>query len=83
MILENKQKLKIPSEQRLLVMESPSLDYVTAEMDTQPKDGLYSFGLLFATSIENLHTHEATFLKALNEEAMIWIAYPKKILKTF
>lgn len=83
MILENKQKLKIPSEQRLLVMESPSSDYVTAEMDTQPKDGLYSFGLLFATSIDHLHTHEATFFKALNEDAMIWIAYPKKSSKLF
>ncbi|MDX1807594.1 MAG: YdeI/OmpD-associated family protein [Paenisporosarcina sp.] len=83
MILENKQKLKIPSEQRLLVMESPLPDYVTAEMDTQPKDGLYSFGLLFATSINHLHTHEATFFKALNEDAMIWIAYPKKSSKLF
>jgi hypothetical protein len=48
MILDNKQKLKIFIDERFLVMESPSTDYVTAEMDTQPTKGLYSFGLLFA-----------------------------------
>lgn len=83
MILENKQKLKIPSEERFLVMESPSTDYVTAEMDTKPTEGLYSFGLLFATSINHLQIHEETFLKALKQDAMIWIAYPKKSSKLF
>jgi len=52
-------------------------------MDTQPKDGLYSFGLLFAKSIDHLHTYEATFFNALKEDAMIWIAYPKKSSKLF
>lgn len=56
MILDNKQKLKIPTEERFLVMESPSADIVTAEMDTHPTEGLYSFGLLFATSVNHLRT---------------------------
>ena len=61
MILENKQKLKIPPNERFLIMESPSTDYVTAEMDTKPIEGLYSFGLLFATSINHLQTYEEIF----------------------
>ena len=83
MILENKQKLKIPPKERFLVLESPSTDNITAEMDTKPTEGLYSFGLLFATSISHLQTHEETFLKALKQDAMIWIAYPKKSSKLF
>ena len=83
MILENKQKLKTPPKERLLVMESPSTDYVTSEMDTNPTEGLYSFGLLFATSINHLQTHEESFLNALKKDAMIWIAYPKKSSKLF
>ena len=59
-------------------MEFPSTDYVKAEMDTKPIEGLYSFGLLFATSINHLQTYEETFLKALKQGAMIWITYPKK-----
>ena len=55
-------------------MESPSADYVTAEMDTQPTEGLYSFGLLFATSVDHLRT---------KRDAMIWVAYPKKSSKLF
>ncbi len=64
-------------------MESPSANYVTVEMDTQPTEGLYSFGLLFATSVDHLRTHEASFFNALKRDAMIWVAYPKKSSKLF
>ena len=42
-------------------MESPSTDYVKAEMDTKPTEGLNSFGLLFSTSINHLQTYEEIF----------------------
>lgn len=78
MIFENEKKLRIPAEGKLLVLEAPDYLELSNRIDIMPSESSYSFALLFAKSINHLNEHAHTIISACSNEALLWIAYPKK-----
>ena len=78
MIFVNEKKLRIPSEGKLLILEAPANIELSDRIDTFPSEPSYQFGLLFAKSINHLNEHAHTMISACSNEALLWIAYPKK-----
>lgn len=78
MIFENEKKLRIPAEGKLLVLEAPSYVELSDRIDITPNEPSYLFSLLFAKSINHLNEHAHTMVSACSNEALLWIAYPKK-----
>lgn len=78
MIFENEKKLRIPAEGKLLVLEAPNHLELSNRIDMTPSVSSYSFALLFAKSINHLNEHAHTIISACSNEALLWIAYPKK-----
>lgn len=78
MIFDNEKKLRIPAEGKLLVLEAPARLELSNRIDITPSVTSYSFALLFAKSINHLNEHAHTIISACSNEALLWIAYPKK-----
>ncbi|MFX3674898.1 MAG: YdeI/OmpD-associated family protein [Paenisporosarcina sp.] len=78
MFFENEKKLRIPAEGRLLVLEAPAYVELSDRMDITPNEPPYQFGILFAKSINHLNEHAHTMISACSNEALLWMAYPKK-----
>lgn len=80
-------KLKMQNGQRVLIMNAPDgyIERVTplsneSQMDQQPS-GEYDFVHLFVTSIEELNMLGPSAVKAIKQDGLLWISYPKKSSK--
>jgi len=78
MIFENEKKLRIPEEGKLLVLEAPAYLELSNRIDITPREPSYPFSILFSKSINHLNEHAHTIISACSNEALLWIAYPKK-----
>ncbi|WP_282942040.1 YdeI/OmpD-associated family protein [Paenibacillus sp. RC67] len=80
-------KLKMQNGQRILIMNAPEgyIERVTpvpeeAHMDQQPS-GEYDLVHLFVTGVDELNTQGPEAIKAIKQDGLLWISYPKKSSK--
>ncbi|WP_036746893.1 YdeI/OmpD-associated family protein [Paenibacillus sp. UNC451MF] len=80
-------KLRMQSGQRVLIMNAPDgfIERVTplpdqAKLDQQPS-GEYDFVQLFITSVDELNALGPDAIKAVKQDGLLWISYPKKSSK--
>lgn len=77
-------KLRLSPEMDVLVIAAPEVSYLTELGLTEANaataaDGeeKYDYVLLFSTSLADLEAQAPAAIRALREDAMLWIAYPK------
>ncbi|MDQ0110805.1 YdeI/OmpD-associated family protein [Paenibacillus harenae] len=78
-------KLRLSPEMAVLVIQPPNSGYLTelGLSDANTKaiavegEGNYDYVLLFATSLADLEARGPEAIRALKEDGMLWIAYPK------
>lgn len=80
-------KLRIPAEQRLLVINAPegyraSLEELPQSVEwSDEADGQYPFVQLFVKDSREFHELSAAAIAAVAYDGLFWICYPKKSAK--
>ncbi|TRZ41790.1 hypothetical protein [Robertkochia solimangrovi] len=83
------QKLKLENQNQILILNEPEGfgKELAALSDMEIlyssiKAGKVEFVLIFVTTIEELENQLLTVLHKLHEDAILWIAHPRKVSKT-
>lgn len=84
------QKLKLENQKEILIINEPDgfSEEFAAWTDINIIESLIQvnkvdFALLFVTSITELENQLQTLLPKLDEDAVLWIAHPRKVSSTF